>query len=177
MAEESKKDMTNRLEKPIATKIVKASEFFPAEEYHQEYHEKNPEAYTRYFEGSGRKAFLEKHSQQNKQACAVPTAKDTLSPLQYRVTQEGGTESAFDNEYWNNHTEGIYVDIVSGEPLFSSLDKYDSGTGWPSFIRPLVKENVVEKKDTSRGMMRTEVQSRSAHSHLGHLFGDGPQPT
>jgi len=100
----------------------------------------------------------------------------TLSPLQYRVTQHEGTEPAFRNEYWDNHEAGIYVDVVSGEPLFSSLDKYDSGTGWPSFTRPLVPENVKTKTDRTLGMTRTEVRSAHADSHLGHLFDDGPRP-
>jgi peptide methionine sulfoxide reductase msrA/msrB len=100
-----------------------------------------------------------------------------LSSLQYNVTQEDGTEPAFQNEYWNNHADGIYVDVVSGEPLFSSRDKYDSGTGWPSFTRPLEAANVVSKTDDSLGMERTEVRSRQADSHLGHVFDDGPPPT
>jgi methionine-R-sulfoxide reductase len=105
------------------------------------------------------------------------TLSATLSPLQYQVTQEDGTEEAFNNEYWNNEAPGIYVDIVSGEPLFSSSDKYDSGTGWPSFTKPLVPENIVLKTDTTLGMDRTEVRSLHADSHLGHLFHDGPAPT
>jgi methionine-R-sulfoxide reductase len=100
-----------------------------------------------------------------------------LSPMQYRVTQHEGTEPAFRNEYWDNHEAGIYVDVVSGEPLFSSLDKYDSGTGWPSFTRPLVPENIKTKTDRTLGMARTEVRSAHADSHLGHLFDDGPRPT
>jgi methionine-R-sulfoxide reductase len=103
--------------------------------------------------------------------------KKKLTAMQYYVTQEDGTEPAFNNEFWNNHQPGIYVDIVSGEPLFSSTDKYDSGTGWPSFVRPLVPANVMEKTDVSFGMVRTEVRSRHADSHLGHLFPDGPPPT
>ena len=103
--------------------------------------------------------------------------REKLTPLQYKVTQEDGTEPAFKNEYWNNHRAGIYVDVVSGEPLFSSTDKFDSGTGWPSFTRPLVAENVVEKKDRSWFMVRTEVRSAGADSHLGHVFEDGPAPT
>jgi len=100
-----------------------------------------------------------------------------LTSLQYRVTQENGTEPPFQNEYWGNHREGIYVDVVSGEPLFSSLDKFDSGTGWPSFTRPLESENIVEVEDRSLGMLRVEVRSRYGDSHLGHVFNDGPQPT
>ncbi len=100
-----------------------------------------------------------------------------LTPMQYKVTQEEGTEPAFSNEYWDNKKEGIYVDIVSGEPLFSSLDKYDSGTGWPSFSRPLDSGNIVTKEDRSWFMKRTEVRSRQGDSHLGHVFNDGPKPT
>lgn len=104
--------------------------------------------------------------------------KKKLTPTQYQVTQEEGTERPYKNEYWDNHKEGIYVDIVSGEPLFSSLDKFDSATGWPSFTRPLVKENLVEKRDISLfGGVRTEVRSKFANSHLGHVFDDGPKPT
>jgi methionine-R-sulfoxide reductase len=102
--------------------------------------------------------------------------KKTLTPLQFEVTQKAGTEPSFKNEYWNNHKEGIYVDVVSGEPLFSSLDKYDSGTGWPSFTKPLDPKFVTTKTDRTFGMTRTEVRSAVADSHLGHLFNDGPQP-
>jgi methionine-R-sulfoxide reductase len=105
------------------------------------------------------------------------TLMKTLTPEQYSVTQEDGTEYPFQNAYWNNEREGIYVDIVSGEPLFSSKDKFDSGTGWPSFTRPLEPENVVTRNDSSLGMERTEVRSFHANSHLGHLFDDGPAPT
>ena len=100
-----------------------------------------------------------------------------LSPIQYKVTQHEGTEPAFRNEYWDNHEAGIYVDVVSGEPLFSSLDKYDSGTGWPSFTKPLVPENIKTKTDRTLFIERTEVRSTHADSHLGHLFDDGPRPT
>ncbi len=99
-----------------------------------------------------------------------------LNPTQYRVTQQGGTEPPFDNEYWNNKEEGIYVDVVTGEPLFSSKDKYDSGTGWPSFTKPIVKESITEKIDSSHGMIRTEVRSKNGDTHLGHVFPDGPGP-
>ena len=100
-----------------------------------------------------------------------------LTPLQYEVTQRDATERAFNNEYWDNHQPGIYVDVVSGEPLFSSLDKYDSGTGWPSFTQPLAPGNIREKMDRSLFMVRTEVRSAHADSHLGHVFDDGPPPT
>jgi peptide-methionine (R)-S-oxide reductase len=103
--------------------------------------------------------------------------KERLTPEQYRVTQHEGTEPAFRNAYWDNHEAGIYVDVVSGEPLFSSLDKYDSGTGWPSFTKPLDVSHVKTKTDRSLGMARTEVRSADADSHLGHLFNDGPGPT
>ncbi len=102
--------------------------------------------------------------------------KKNLTPLQYTVTQEGGTERAFQNEYWNNHAEGLYVDVVSGEPLFTSLDKFDSGTGWPSFTKPIDPANVVEHVDRTLGMSRTEVRSKQGDSHLGHVFPDGPKP-
>jgi peptide methionine sulfoxide reductase msrA/msrB len=105
------------------------------------------------------------------------TLRARLSPLAYEVTQHEGTEPPFANEYWNNHEAGLYVDAVSGEPLFSSLDKFESGTGWPSFTRPIAKERVVEHTDSSLGMTRTEVRSRGADSHLGHVFDDGPAPT
>nr|WP_278248162.1 peptide-methionine (R)-S-oxide reductase MsrB [Parendozoicomonas haliclonae] len=103
--------------------------------------------------------------------------KERLTEMQYYVTQEDGTERPFRNEYWNNKEAGIYVDIVSGEPLFSSLDKYKSGTGWPSFTRPLVEANIVEREDNTLFTTRTEVRSKNADSHLGHVFNDGPAPT
>ncbi|MGJ4734707.1 peptide-methionine (R)-S-oxide reductase MsrB [Leptospira levettii] len=106
-----------------------------------------------------------------------PELRKKLTELQYRVTQEDETETPFQNEYWNNHEDGIYVDIVSKEPLFSSKDKFESGTGWPSFTKPLVKSNVVEIEDNSYGMIRTEVRSKLGDSHLGHVFDDGPKPT
>ena len=108
---------------------------------------------------------------------SAETLKKKLTTLQYHVTQEAGTETPFENEFWHNKEDGIYVDIVSGEPLFSSLDKYDSGTGWPSFFRPLDKNKLVEKSDYEIGAERTEVRSKIANSHLGHVFKDGPAPT
>ncbi|MGN6555886.1 MAG: peptide-methionine (R)-S-oxide reductase MsrB [Verrucomicrobiota bacterium] len=109
-----------------------------------------------------------------------PSASDLkkqLNPTQFHVTQEAGTEPAFRNEFWDNHKPGIYLDVVSGEPLFSSLDKFDSGCGWPSFSKPVSEEKVAEKTDKSFGMTRTEVRSKTADSHLGHVFDDGPGPT
>ncbi len=110
----------------------------------------------------------------------VPTDAELRRQLtkdQYHVTREGGTETAFHNAYWDNHDAGIYVDVITGEPLFSSLDKFDSGTGWPSFTKPIAKDSVVEKRDSSFGMERTEARSKSSDSHLGHVFEDGPAPT
>ena len=181
-------------DKPIATEILPLGEFYEAEDYHQDYYKKNPIRYHWYRGGSGRDRFLEKAWADAKidlkksgvatgiggGPYAVPddaTLKKSLSPMQYKVARQNGTEPAFRNEYWDNHAEGIYVDIVSGEPLFSSTDKFDSGTGWPSFIRPLVPENIVEHSDTSFFMTRTEVRSKHADSHLGHVFNDGPAPT
>lgn len=117
---------------------------------------------------------------ENKEKYAKPSnevLKNTLTPMEFHVTQQCGTERPFTGEYWENKREGIYVDKVSGEPLFSSKDKFDSGTGWPSFTRPLEKENVEEKVDRAHGMVRTEVRSRHGDSHLGHVFDDGPRPT
>lgn len=163
-AEESKAalDKSGKYDKPVVTQILPATVFYPAEEYHQDYYKKNPEHYKRYKIGSGREAFIRKH---------------TLTPEQYRVTQENATEPPFRNAYWDHKAPGIYVDVVSGEPLFSSLDKFDSGCGWPSFTKPIEEDNVVERRDLSHGMVRTEVRSKSADSHLGHVFDDGPEPT
>ncbi|HHO75514.1 MAG TPA: peptide-methionine (S)-S-oxide reductase [Deltaproteobacteria bacterium] len=191
LAEQSRKklDSSGIYKKPVVTEIVKASVFYPAEQYHQDYHRKNPARYRIYSSNSGRENFL-RHTwdlQNNKDIQPVGKGsyikphkeelKECLTPLQYGVTQEEETEMPFANEYWDNKRQGIYVDIVSGEVLFSSLDKYDSGTGWPSFTRPLERENIVEKPDNSLFAKRTEVRSRIADSHLGHVFTDGPGPT
>ncbi len=175
-------------DKPIVTMIEPASTFYPAEDYHQDYFVKNSAGYHQYRQGSGRDAFVER-SWKGKTWSAEsveikefskPSAeilKKFLTPLQFSVAEESATEPAFNNEYWNNHREGIYVDVASGEPLFGSVDKFESGTGWPSFTRPLVAGNIAEKTDVSFGMERTEVRSRYGDSHLGHVFNDGPAPT
>ncbi|MGC8778943.1 MAG: peptide-methionine (R)-S-oxide reductase MsrB, partial [Candidatus Caldatribacteriaceae bacterium] len=181
-AEKSRKalEKSGRFPKPIVTEILPASPFYPAEEYHQDYAQKCPVHYELYRSHSGRDAFQGKYWQKPWKTFRKPSLevlRQKLTPLQYRVTQENATEPPFQNEYWNHKGEGIYVDIVSGEPLFSSLDKFDSGTGWPSFTRPLEPENIVEVEDRSHFMVRTEVRSRYGDSHLGHVFDDGPPPT
>jgi peptide methionine sulfoxide reductase msrA/msrB len=184
-AEASKQALqsSQKFEGTITTVIRDAMPFYPAEDYHQDYFKKNVFSYARYYEGSGRKDFSETHWDNPKtlitqSSCALPTANlNNLTDLQYAVTQEDATEPPFNNAYWNHKEEGLYVDIVSGEVLFSSTDKFDSGTGWPSFSRALVPENIVEKTDTSLLIERVEVRSKSGNSHLGHVFPDGPLPT
>jgi peptide methionine sulfoxide reductase msrA/msrB len=182
-AEESKSALaaSKIFSKPIVTPISAAPEFWPAEDYHQDYYKNNPLHYSSYRSGSGRDQFLKKYWQ-GKESAGVAGVKQEdlrkrLTPVQYKVTQENDTEPPFENIYWNNKEPGIYVDVVSGEPLFSSKDKFDSGTGWPSFTQALVRENVVEHSDTAWLMVRTEVRSKGANSHLGHVFNDGPPPT
>jgi peptide methionine sulfoxide reductase msrA/msrB len=190
LAEKSKAELSQsgKFAKPVVTPILKFNRFYDAEEYHQDYYKKNPLRYSYYRHGSGRDQFLEKVWEKEKmegQSAAEgrykkpddATLRKKLTPLQYEVTQQEGTEPAFRNEYWNNKKEGIYVDIVSGEPLFSSKDKYDSGTGWPSFTKPLDPGNIVQKEDHKLFMKRTEVRSKHGDSHLGHVFPDGPAPT
>ncbi|CAN5194640.1 peptide-methionine (R)-S-oxide reductase MsrB [soil metagenome] len=152
--------------KSLAIELIEYTNFFPAEQYHQEYYKKNPERYHAYRQGSGRDSFL-----------ADAWQAPSLTPMEHHVINECGTEPAFNNEYWDNKRAGIYVDRVSGRPLFSSLDKFDSGTGWPSFMRPIDSEEIIQNEDTSYGMSRTEVRGKKADSHLGHLFPDGPAPT
>jgi peptide methionine sulfoxide reductase msrA/msrB len=190
LAEKSKEalEKSGRFNKPIVTEIIKFTKFYQAEEYHQDYYKKHALKYKYYRYESGRDQFitkvwgkdlkttkLQEEGQYKKPDDA--TLRKKLTPLQYEVTQKNGTGRPFKNEYWDNKKEGIYVDIVSGEPLFSSLEKYDSGTGWPSFTKPLEPENVVEKEDRGFFVRRTEVRSKHGDSHLGHVFNDGPPPT
>jgi peptide methionine sulfoxide reductase msrA/msrB len=190
LAEKSKEtlDKSGRFNKPVVTEIIKFTKFYEAEEYHQDYYKKHSLKYNYYRYWSGRDQFLSKvwgkdlesTKPENERFYKKPddaTLRKKLSSLQYKVIQRSGTEPAFQNEYWDNKKEGIYVDIVSGEPLFSSLDKFESGTGWPSFTKPLELDHIVEKEDNSFFMKRIEVRSKHADSHLGHVFSDGPKPT
>ena len=195
-ASATRQQIIERFGKDVATQILTAGPFYPAEANHQDYAKKNPERYGMYRAGCGRDRRLS--AIWGDEAGRVSTTTRTgvipvvytvkskpsdaelrreLTQLQYEVTQHEGTERPFANEFWDNHKDGIYVDIVSGEPLFSSRDKFDSQTGWPSFTRPLEPKNVKEKTDRSLLMERTEVRSAHADSHLGHVFPDGPRPT
>ena len=200
LAEESKQELgkSGRFDKPIVTEVIPLTKFYEAEDYHQDYYKKNPLRYKFYRANSGRDQFLKKvawgdskeraemgSSERAEMNTSSPeylkpsdeVLRKKLTPIQYKVTQHEGTEPPFKNEYWDSKKQGIYVDIVSGEPLFSSLDKYDSGTGWPSFTKPLEPDNIAEKEDRSLFSSRTEVRSKRGNSHLGHVFPDGPAPT
>ena len=182
VAEASLRALERRFGKPITTALLRATTFYPAEEYHQHYYKKNPVKYGLYRAACGRDRRLQELWGKDEVSMNETKPNDaelrrTLTPLQYEVTQHAATEPPFRNEYWDNHRPGIYVDVVSGEPLFSSLDKFESGTGWPSFTRPLDSANVREDTDRSFLMVRTEVRSTHANSHLGHVFDDGPPPS
>lgn len=183
LAEKSKKwlESLGKFDKPIATKIVKFTNFYPVRESEQHFYKKNPKRYHEYRNASGRDKFIQKvWGNCYVQKYTKPSDKilrSKLSPMEYKVTQKDGTEPPFNNPYWNNHKEGIYVDIVSGEPLYSSKDKFESGTGWPSFTKPIDPYFLKKKIDRSLGMERIEIRSRFADSHLGHVFNDGPAPT
>ena len=201
-AEASKRalEASGKLSKPIVTEIVSLEAFYPAEDYHQDFYKKSPVRYTTYRAGCGRDRRLEELWGQDAGHVGTVAAtgggkgwmemndgswtkpgKDELAkkltPLQFKVTQQEATERAFSNEYWENHAPGIYVDVVSGEPLFSSTHKFDSRTGWPSFVQPIEPDNVAEHTDDSHGMERVEVRSAGGDCHLGHLFPDGPGPS
>ena len=202
LAEASKVELgrSGVFREPIVTEIRWAQPFYAAEDYHQDYYKKNPGPYQRYRVGSGRDGFLKRvwsgrpleapekpenpegkahmsDKPKNYEKPSEAQLRKELTPLQYSVTQQEGTEPPFRNEFWDSKKEGIYVDVVSGEPLFSSTDKYDSGTGWPSFTKPLETTHVTEHVDRQLMMTRTEVRSRHGDSHLGHVFSDGPAPT
>ena len=205
LAETSKQNLNDsgRFSSSIVTPIRDAATFYPAEDYHQDYYLTHSTKYKLYRFSSGRDQFIAKawgdDAKYNVKSSPAKVSaekvkwssdsfadyakpgdaalKEQLTDLQYQVTQHEGTERPFRNEYWDEKRDGIYVDIVSGEPLFSSVDKFDSGTGWPSFVRPLVSENITEKIDRGLLSVRTEVRSKYADSHLGHVFDDGPRPT
>jgi peptide methionine sulfoxide reductase msrA/msrB len=183
-------------DEPVATELVEVSKFYEAEDYHQDYHTKNPIRYKFYRAGSGRDRFIENFWEKDNSKIfnsaepvmnrktgkggTIPSDEELrqrLTPLQYKVTRQDGTEPAFRNKYWDNKAQGIYVDIISGVPLFSSSDKFKSGTGWPSFTRPIDRQEVLELEDNSFFMRRVEVRSKTADAHLGHVFNDGPAPT
>ncbi|MDY6841259.1 MAG: peptide-methionine (R)-S-oxide reductase MsrB [Pseudomonadota bacterium] len=205
LAEAAKRELeaSGIYDNPVLIEIVPLTHFYPAEKYHQDYYKKNPVRYNFYTFNSGRYQFIEKvygedyeldfsrfrpaaletgeagtgFDPQSFRKPDQETLEQRLTDRQYEVTQEDSTEPAFNNPYWDNKRSGLYVDIVSGEPLFSSRDKYKSGTGWPSFIRPVTPDAVVERDDSSLFMSRTEIRSRYSDSHLGHVFNDGPAPT
>ncbi len=182
---------SGRFDKPVVTQILEAETFYPAEDYHQDYYRKNSIRYKFYRKGSGRDAYIKavwgKEPVTEQTIVQAPgekyvrpsddELKAKLTPMQFAVTREDKTEPPFKNAYWDNKEEGIYVDVISGEPLFASTDKFDSGTGWPSFTAPISPDAILEKKDRKLLMVRTEVRSRLADSHLGHVFDDGPPPT
>ncbi|MCE0495195.1 peptide-methionine (R)-S-oxide reductase MsrB [Vibrio salinus] len=186
--------------KPLKTELIRFEKFWPAEQYHQDYYKKNKIRYTYYRYRSGRDQYLDTIFGEEREENPVTlremidkkktlsevkvyvkpseaTIREKLTSLQYHVTQEEGTERAFHNEYWDNKKDGIYVDVVTGEPLFSSTDKYKSGTGWPSFTKPINEAYIKLKTDHHLFYPRTEVRSRFGDSHLGHVFDDGPAPT
>jgi peptide methionine sulfoxide reductase msrA/msrB len=191
----SRVDELNVYEDPVAALVLQEPQFWPAEDYHQDYYKGTLSAlkYKYYRNASGRDDFIKKHwgddtgptlpgetdpydvSQwEGFEKPSDAKLKEDLTAVQYKITQQNGTEPAFSNEYWDNHEAGIYVDVVSGEPLFSSTDKFDSGTGWPSFTKPIYPDAVTEHADYKLIVKRTEIRSRIADSHLGHVFNDAP---
>lgn len=197
LAEESKEELeqSDRFDDPLVTKITKATTFYQAEDYHQNYYKENPVRYDFYRSNSGRDEFLDEYWRDEKEyTVAEPkdedipfwrtyekedeeTLKNKLSTIQFEITQKDETEPAYRNAYWDQFEDGIYVDLLSGEPLFSSTHQYESGTGWPSFTQPLLEETIVEKDDWGLLGKRTEIRSNYGDAHLGHVFNDGPDPT
>ena len=174
---------SGKFDKNITTVIQPFTTFYPAEDYHQDFYKKKSDYYERYPKGSGRKGFVEENwkkdeiVEEEEEEFKMPSEeelKKKLTDLQYHVTREDGTERPFDNEYWDNKKEGIYVDIITGEALYSSTDKYDSGTGWPSFTKPIDENEIVLKEDRKLLVARTEVEAKDSGNHLGHVFDDGP---
>ncbi len=189
VAERSKEQLaqSGRFKKPIVVPVTKFDAFYPAEDYHQDYYKTNPRHYKSYRLGSGREGFLKRVWKDEIAAARAAEErwkkpsrvelKKRLTPLQYQVTQHDDTEKPFNNDYWDNKRDGLYVDIASGEPLFSSKHKFKSGTGWPSFYKPLVAKHIVQVVERKLGVARVEVRSKHGDSHLGHVFNDGPAPT
>ncbi|WP_163379175.1 peptide-methionine (S)-S-oxide reductase MsrA [Cyclobacterium sp. SYSU L10401] len=183
VAENSKKalDQSGIFDKPVVTPVVKFTNFYPAEDYHQDYYKKQPKEYKAYRTGSGRDRFIQQYwevpSAEKYKSPSKNELKAQLTSLQYQVTMEEATERAFDNSYNDNKETGLYVCIVSGAPLFSSKDKYESGSGWPSFSKPIDARFLEKPIDRSQGMVRVEVRSKFGDSHGGHVFNDGPEPT
>lgn len=173
LAEKSKKTIEEKNGKAVYTQIRPIEIFYKAEEYHQDYYKKSSKHYNIYYKNSGRYNYVKSHWDRNNANREI--LKDKLTDLQFEVTQNDMTEIPFENEYFDKFEKGIYVDIVSGEPLFSSNDKFQSSCGWPSFSKPIKDTNILYRGDYSFGMERTEVRSAQANSHLGHLFNDGPK--
>ncbi len=175
----AKLQASNKFSKPIAVQIVAATQFYPAEEYHQDYYKKNSNDYNAYKKWSGRQDYITTNrkastSKINSRKDRKPKSQSELTPTQRKILFEWGTETPFDNAYRNNKEAWIYVDVIDGTPLFSSLDKFDSGTWRPSFTKPIDQSMVWSHTDTSLGMTRTEVKSSSSSGHLWHIFDDGP---
>lgn len=167
--------LQKQLDKPVAIEVKPLSNYYPAEEYHQKYLVKNPQGYCHIHPLQFERAKNARINPNSYSASTKEDLKSSLDSLQYEVTQNAKTESPFNNTYWNTFRQGIYVDITSGEPLFSSSDKFESGCGWPSFSKPIDPHVLKELRDNSHGMRRMEVRSRVGNAHLGHVFEDGPK--
>ena len=173
-ARESKQEVAKLFKEPIATQILPAKKFYTAEQYHCKYYLKNEEHYKGYKVSSGRQPYIDSVWKKIDERQAA--IKEKLTPMQYSVTQQNATEPPFENEFWDNERDGIYVDVISGEALFCSIDKYDAGCGWPSFSKPIDEALVQMSEDKSLSRVRTEVRTKNTDAHLGHVFDDGPTP-